>query len=124
MNAHPITAFAVLAVLQLAFLSPCRATDVVTIDAKYKKDSISAPDPEFPITAQHLGEQGQGIYRLLINEKTGVVDEVKVLKSTRSRKLDASAVMTFFKWTFRPGSTKQRDVAVNFHLTGWSRGLH
>jgi TonB family protein len=116
--------FTVLILLQLGFLSPCRATDVVTIDAKYKKDSVFAPEPEFPVTARHRGDQGQGIYRLTINEKTGLVDEVKVLKTTKSHELDASAVMTFFKWKFRPGATKQRDVAVNFHLTGWTRGLH
>jgi TonB family protein len=60
----------------------------------------------------------------MINEKTGVADEVKVLRTTGFRELDASAVMTLFKWKFRPGAVKQRDVLVKFHLTGWSRGLH
>lgn len=124
MNARLITAVVGLA-LQLVFLTPCRAaTGTVTIDSKYKKDSISAPEPEFPITARNLGEQGQGIYRLKINQKTGTVDEVKVLKSTGARDLDASSVMSFFKWKFRPGSIDHRDVLVNFHITGWARGLH
>jgi len=112
-----------LTLLFLAVLTPCYATDIVRIPAQYKKDTISAPNPEYPIKAQHLGYQGQGIYRLMINPKTGTVDEVKVMKSTHSRELDASAVMTLFKWTFRPG-INHRDLLVVFQLTGWSRDLH
>ena len=107
-----------------ALLTPCFATDIVRIPAEYKKDTLSAPDPEYPIKAQHLGYQGQGIYRLAVNDKTGVADEVKVLRTTGHRELDASAVMTLFQWKFRPGAVKQRDVLVVFHLTGWVRGLH
>ena len=112
-----------LTLLFLAVLAPCYATDVVTIDAKYKKDTVSSPDPEYPIKAQHLGYQGQGIYRLIINDKTGVVDQVQVMQSTHSRELDASAVMTLFNWKFRPG-VNRRDLLIVFQLTGWSRGLH
>ena len=53
-----------------------------------------------------------------------MADEVKVLRTTGHRDLDASAVMTLFQWKFRPGAVKQRDVLVVFHLTGWVRGLH
>ena len=104
-------------------MTSSNATDIVRISAQYKKDTIAAPDPDYPIKAQHLGYQGQGIYRLAVNDKTGVADEVKVLRTTGHRELDASAVMTLFQWKFRPG-VKQRDVLVVFHLTGWVRGLH
>jgi hypothetical protein len=57
-----------------------RATDIVRIPPQYKKDALAAPDPEYPIKSQHLGYQGQGIYRLVINKKTGMADEVKVMK--------------------------------------------
>ena len=60
----------------------------------------------------------------MVNEKTGTADEVKVLKTTGHRELDASAVLAFMNWKFRPGAVKQRDVLVIFHLTGWTRGLH
>ena len=120
----PLRILLTLLFLQLALLTPCHATDIVRIDPKFKRDSVAAPDPDYPIKAQHLGEQGQGIYRLVVNEKTGVADEVKVLRTTGHRDLDASAVMTLFQWKFRPGAVKQRDVLVVFHLTGWVRGLH
>jgi len=112
-----------LTLLFLTLLTPCYATDIVRIDPKYKKDTLAAPDPEYPMKAQHLGYQGQGIYRLIINDKTGTVEEVKVMKSTRSRELDASAVMTLFNWKFRPG-INHRDLLVVFQMTGWSRELH
>jgi TonB family protein len=113
-----------LALFQIAFVATSRATDIVTIYPKFKKDTIAAPDPEYPMKSQHLGYQGQGIYRLVVNQKAGVVDEVKVMKTTGHRELDANAVMTFFNWKFKPGATDHRDVLVIFQLTGWARGLH
>ncbi|HWY40155.1 MAG TPA: energy transducer TonB [Chthoniobacterales bacterium] len=112
-----------LILLFLAVLTPCFATDIVRIPPQYKKDTVAAPDPEYPIKAQHLGYQGQGIYRLVINDKTGIVDEVKVVKTTGHRELDASAIMTLFNWKFRPG-VNHRDLLIVFELTGWVRGLH
>lgn len=105
------------------FVGSVHATDIVRIPPQYKKDTIVAPEPEHPIKAQHLGYQGQGIYRLMINDKTGVVDEVKVMKTAGHRELDASAIMTCFNWKFRPG-INHRDILVVFSLTGWTRGLH
>jgi TonB family protein len=114
-----------LALLLFEIATPlCRATDIVTVYEKFKKDTISAPNPEYPMKSKSLGYQGQGIYRLIVNDKTGMADEVKVLKTTGHRELDASAVLTFMQWKFHPGTVKQRDVLVIFHLTGWSRGLH
>jgi len=116
-----------LGVLLLLFIAiaPCRATDIVTIYDKFKADTISAPNPEYPMKSKNLGYQGQGIYRLVVNQKTGNVDEVKVMKTTGHRELDASAVLTFINnWKFKPGILNHRDVLVIFHLTGWTRGLH
>ena len=111
-------------ILQFALIARVGATDIVTIYDKFKNDTTSAPDPEYPMKAKSLGYEGQGIYRLVVNQKTGIVDEVKVMKTTGHRELDASAVMTFFNWKFKPGLLNHRDVLVIFHLTGWTRGLH
>lgn len=114
-----------LSIVLVAMITPCRATDIVTIYDKFKADTVSAPDPEYPMKSKSLGYQGQGIYRLIVNKNTGVISEVKVMKTTGHRELDASAVMTFFNsWKFKPGAVDHRDVLVIFHLTGWSRGLH
>ncbi len=109
--------------IAVAFVGSIGATDIVRIPSQYKKDTIAAPDPEYPLKARNIGYQGQGIYRLMINDKTGIVSEVKVMKTTGHRELDAAAVMTLFNWKFRPG-INHRDLLVVFELTGWSRSLH
>jgi TonB family protein len=114
----------VLSIVQFAMITPCRATDIVTVYDSFNKDTVAAPNPEYPMKAKNLGYQGQGIYRLVVNQKTGIVDEVKIMKTTGHRELDASAVMTFINWKFKPGLLNHRDVLVIFHLTGWTRGLH
>ncbi len=120
----PLTVLLALLLSQLALVPPCRATDIITIYPKFKNDTVAAPDSEYPMKAKNLGYQGQGIYRLVVNQTTGIVDEVKVMKTTGHRELDASAVMTSFNWKFKPGVLNHRDVLVIFHLTGWTRGLH
>jgi TonB family protein len=113
-----------LSILQFALITRCRATDIVTIYDKFKADTVAAPNVEYPMKSKSLGYQGQGIYRLLVKKQTGIVDEVKVMKSTGHRELDATAVMTLFNWKFKPGVLDHRDILVIFHLTGWSRDLH
>ena len=113
-----------LLLVTLAFVGSIHATDIVRIPSQYTKGALSAPIPEYPIKQQHLGNQGQGIYRLVINKKTGMADEIKVLKTTGHRELDASAVMTLMKLKFQPETIDHRDVLVVFQMTGWSRGLH
>ena len=56
----------------------------------------------------------QGVYRMSINQKTGDVDEVGVLRRSGYKQFDAAAVMTFFKWKFKPGAITQLDAPVNF----------
>jgi TonB family protein len=113
-----------LLVVTFAFVISANATDIVTIYDKFKQGTTAAPDVEYPMKAKNLGYQGQGIYRLVVNQKTGIVDEVKVMKTTGHRELDASAVMTFFNWKFKPGAIDHRDILVIFHLTGWTRGMY
>jgi TonB family protein len=99
------------------------ANGFVVIQPKYKEGAVVAPDPNYPPAAEQRGHHGQGIFRLIINDKTGIVDQVQVFKSTGFGELNAEAVMTLFKWKFRPG-IKQRDVSVTFESTGTSRNLH
>ena len=92
----------------------------VYIDPKYKQGFTFSPDPEFPGTAVRRGEHGQGIYKLTINPQDGTVAEVKVVNHA-GRYLDASAVWTLFKWKTKPGTWRQQDVLVDFHMTRYLR---
>ena len=106
---------------QFLFVGQCRAWENAYVPEKLKSILLYAPDPVFPIASQRMGQHGKGIYRLVINGKTGGVEEVKVLRRTGYRELDASAIWTFFQWKFRPGSIKQLDVPVDFHLIRYMR---
>ena len=85
--------------LAFGFVPLARATEMVIIDGKYKQGTTSAPDPEYPIHAQHIGAAGQGIYRLVINTKTGGVEQailasVAPVQVARTTVSDALATVT------------------------------
>lgn len=110
--------------LQLsAVLTVNAANGFVIVQPKYKEGTVAAPDPNYPPGAEQRGHHGQGIFRLVIDDKTGVVDQVQVFKSTGFAELNAEAVMTLFKWKFRPG-IKRRDVSITFEAAGTARNLH
>jgi hypothetical protein len=92
----------------------CRAAEQVMIPTKFKGLILDAPEPVFVEGARKDTGVSQGVYRLTINQQTGLVDEVGVLKKTGTQKLDGTAVMTFFKWKFKPAAFKQIDIPVTF----------
>src|SRR5437773_88274 len=95
------------------FSSPCHAEETV-IPQKFQGIILHAPEPDYPANIEMHLIRAQGVYRLVINQKTGVVDEVQILNRTGVKTLDAGAVMAFFQWKFRPGTLKQLDVPVVF----------
>ena len=100
--------------------SPCQAEQPAFIPEKFKGIFLYAPEPEFAEGyRKNNADVLQGVYRLTINQKTGMVDEVGVLKRSGMQKLDGVSVMTFFKWKFRPGSIRQLDIPITFerHVT-------
>ena len=110
---HPLLASIGLIVL-LGLPSPCRAADQVMIPSKFKGVILDAPEPAFPEGSRKDIGVSQGVYRLTINQQSGLVDQVGVLKKTGTQKLDGTAVLTFFKWKFKPGAFKQIDIPITF----------
>jgi outer membrane biosynthesis protein TonB len=98
---------------QFCFLSSSWA-DQAIIPERFKGIILNAPEPSYPPAIERILIRAQGVYRLKINQKTGTVEEVGVLKRTSHSRLDAECVMTFFKWTFRPGTISQLEVPVVF----------
>lgn len=64
--------------------------------------TVYAPNPEYPPEARQARLAGSGWFRLDFT-KTGRVTQVRVLKSTGSKILDAAAVQTLLLWRFKPG---------------------
>jgi hypothetical protein len=83
-----------------------RATEVFIPD-KYKGIILYAPGP-----VDYSNSGRQGVYRLMIDQKTGVVNEVDILLRSGDQKRDATAVLTFMQWKFKPGTLKSLDVPV------------
>jgi protein TonB len=66
-------------------------------------------DPVYPAGSRRDGEQGAGIFRVLVDE-TGHPVDVQVLKSSGFRRLDDAAVTAIRKWAFSPAMQNSRPV--------------
>ena len=94
------------------------------IEENFQPYVIYKPDPVIPAVAIRNGWGGHIVCLLAINPKNGVVDEVKVVRHTRYRQLDAIMVMTFFNWRFRPGTITHAKIGYELGVYGRGRDLH
>ena len=85
---------------------------------------IKKVEPEYPIGFVLHGAQGKGVYRLTINPKSGLVDELKVAKSCGYKSLDELAAKALLQWRFQPGTRGPVEVPVEFYVHGGGRVLH
>ncbi|HYS95564.1 MAG TPA: energy transducer TonB [Chthoniobacterales bacterium] len=85
---------------------------------------IKKIEPEYPIGFVTHGAKGRGRFRLTINSKSGLVDEVKILQSTGYRELNELAVKALLQWQFKPGTASPVEVPVEFSIQGGNRILH
>jgi outer membrane biosynthesis protein TonB len=92
--------------------------------AEWQRYVVSKPQVVFPAVLRRTGMQGRGIYLLSIDPKTGIVSEVKVIKSTGYQQLDALFVMNFFQWKFQPGTITSAQIPRWYHITGRRYILH
>lgn len=81
-------------------------------------------EPEYPMGFVIHGAKGRGIYRLTINPKSGLVDEVKIVKTTGYRELNELAAKALLQWQFQPGTHSPVEVPVDFDIQGGNRILH
>ena len=102
-------------VWRLIFPFAAQAAPDAFIPPKFKGIILYAPVPDYPLEARNRFTLGtQGMYRLKINQKTGAVDEVGVMKRASWGKLNAVMVFELLKWKFKPATIKQIDVPVAF----------
>ena len=84
---------------------------------------IKKIEPEYPIGFVVHGVKGRGRFRLTINARSGLVDEVKIVQSTGFQDLNKLACKALLQWTFKPG-TPPVEVPVEFDIQGGNRILH
>ena len=85
---------------------------------------IKKIEPEYPIGFVIHGVKGRGRFRLTINSKSGLVDEVKIVQSTGYSDLNKLAVKALLQWQFKPGTPSPVEVPVEFDIQGGNRILH
>ena len=81
-------------------------------------------EPEYPIGFVIHGAKGRGRFRLTVNSRSGLVDEVKIVQSTGYADLNKLAVKALLQWQFKPGTASPVEVPVQFDIQGGNRILH
>ena len=81
-------------------------------------------EPEYPMGFVIHGAKGRGRFRLTLNAKSGLVDEVKIVQSTGYQDLNKLAVKALLQWQFKPGTPSPVEVPVEFAIQGGNRILH
>jgi TonB family protein len=85
---------------------------------------VKKVDPEYPPDVVLHGAEGKGVFRLTINPQSGLVDEVKIVKSCGYKTLNELAAKALLQWRFQPGTRGPVEVPVDFYVHGGSRILH
>jgi len=119
MRVSPIVSAAVITMLAIQ-LAPADNG----IPAKFKGVCLYAPQPEHPTELVRRGVRGSGLFRAIVDQHTGRVTEVKVLRSTPYVILNELAAKALLQWRFQPGAISGFDVPVSFEMSGYTRVLH
>ncbi len=105
------------------FSRPCRASKYFH-RPDWARDMVKYVDPEYPSHLYRRGIGGSGIFRLTIDQKTGHVTEVKVIKSTGWVILNELAAKACLQWIFRPGTKASLEFPFSFEATSYTRQVH
>src|SRR5437763_13319483 len=86
------------------------------------EDQIHSVAPGYPYADRAQHHEGTGVFRLVLDPKTGAVATVTMLKSSGFGSLDAAAVAALRQWRWKPGKWKEIDMPVAFKM-GLPRNL-
>jgi TonB family protein len=114
----------ILAICALQILSQSFSRAATEQSTDWRRYVIAHPDVVYPEVVKRTGIEGLGVFLLVIDRRDGSVSEVKVLKSTGRRKLDAIYVMNFFQWRFQPGTIAWARIPRGVHVTGRANIYH
>ena len=78
--------------------------------------AIYHPAPEYPNEARRRRFEGNGLFRLDVEDGTGKVTNVSVIKSTGHKMLDKAGIEAFYKWRFPHGPATSVRVPLQFKL--------
>jgi TonB family protein len=138
MNAAPvgistlvITCVLPVAVSALGIPADSRGLDGSAVDAKgvrhypaeyprhhipWVDDQLQAFAPEYPRYERMQRHEGDGLFSVTLDPRTGTVTKVVVLKSTGFGALDSSAVASLRHFRWKPGKWRQIDIPITFQV--------
>ena len=100
-----------------------RDADSTAVDAKGVRHRVPLLEnvtkhvaPDYPDRDRILRHEGNGLFQLTLDLKTGLVTRVTVIKSTGFPTLDAAAVVALRQWRWKPGKWKEIEMALAFTL--------
>jgi TonB family protein len=91
-----------------------QAKDYPKGHAPWMADVTKQIAPEYSKLDQAHRVGGFGLYRVVVDLKTGSVRKVSVIQSTGVATLDASAMKALGQWVWKPGKWKEVDVPIAF----------
>jgi TonB family protein len=74
--------------------------------------------PEYSPRDRMSRNQGTGVFRLTLDERTGAVINVTIVKSIGITTLNQSAIASLRQWRWKPARWKEVDIPVTFTTTG------
>jgi TonB family protein len=84
------------------------------LEEPWIRDRLKFVAPVYSYGDRLTRRQGDGLFRIYIDLKTGFVTQVAVVKSTGFWSLDTSAVNAIHKWGWKPGTWKEVDMPMRF----------
>ena len=91
-----------------------QAKDYPKGHAPWMEDVTKQIAPEYSKLDQAHRVGGFGLYRVVVDLKTGSVRKVSVIQSTGVATLDASAMKALGQWVWKPRRWKEVDVPIAF----------
>ena len=80
-------------------------------------DIVQSVGPEYSDRDRRLYNQGSGLFRMILDLKTGAVVDIKVLRSSGTSSLDRSVLVAFRQWRWKPGKWKEVDMSVTYRMS-------
>ena len=105
-------------VVGLAFSGRCFAGEIPKFDQSMllSGDFRKEQRPDYPFEARSASMRGSGVFILNINEKTGVIESIRIKKSTGHRILDLAAMKAFITYRFKPHTPTRVWIPIAFWM--------
>jgi TonB family protein len=102
-----------------AKVQPIKAPNSVMSMSNAKALAVSKPQPPYPYEARAHHITGSGICVVTV-DPGGSVSDATMAQSIGNNLLDQSALSTFRRWKFRPGTVTKVKIPITFTMAGAS----